>query len=371
MARGKGEGTKPRRRTDGRYVTRLTAGGKTHSFYGKTEKEARDKLRQAVRAREENQPVISGSMRVIAFMPCWLEDSVKPSVAPKTYASYAQMVNLYVIPELGPVKLRDLTTAQLQRFINGIAARPARNHGAPMVRTARYVLTILRRSFSIAVRWGLLALNPATNVDPPKAASRTVEAMTIDNARALLAAFRGHRLEAFVTVALLSGARPGELLGLQWKHVDLNGGTIRIVQALQRVDGELALVEPKTVRSKRTLPISSTAIEPLRRLRESQDELGQWGNAPVFQRHDGGWIDESVVYHQFRKRLREAGLPPMRLYDLRHGAATLMLTNGEHPRIVMERLGHGQIALTMNTYSHVTGEVMRQAAERLEAALSG
>jgi len=178
------------------------------------------------------------------------------------------------------------------------------------------------------------------------------------------------------TVAIASGLRQGELLGLRWEDIDLAAGELRVRHALQRIDGKPTLVEPKTTRSRRTINLPAVAVDALRTQRVRQVErhllLGvRWmGNDDlVFTSTVGTPCNPSNVTHRLQAVLKAAGLPRQRFHDLRHCTASLLLAGGEHPRVVMEVLGHSQIALTMNTYSHVIPAAMKGAASRLDAAL--
>ncbi len=171
--------------------------------------------------------------------------------------------------------------------------------------------------------------------------------------------------------------RRGEALGLRWTDVDLDTSTLKVRTSLQRVDGRLQLVEPKTARSRRTIALPQSAIIALRhhRVRQLQERLlaGQrWHDTGmVFTTTIGTPLDPRNVYRHFQRALAEAGLPQKRFHDLRHTCATLLLAQGVHPRGVMDILGHSQIALTMDTYSHVIPALQREAAGRMDALLAG
>lgn len=191
---------------------------------------------------------------------------------------------------------------------------------------------------------------------------------------------RGDRLEALFTVALAVGLRQSEALGLRWADVSLDAGTLAVQRTLQRVNGEWQFFEPKTARSRRTLPLPAAVVAALRehRARQLQERLrrgaawqgDKWGEL-VFSDEVGGPLSGFHVAYRFRKLLAVAGLPPMRYHELRHGAASLMAAQGVPMRTAMEMLGHSQIATTANVYAHVAPEATRDAAARMEAALWG
>lgn len=200
--------------------------------------------------------------------------------------------------------------------------------------------------------------------------------LTPEDARRLLDGARGDRLEALYSVALAFGLRQGEALGLKWSDIDLDTGILRVRRASQRIPHQgTQLVETKTERSRRTLVMPPIVISALRshRARQAMERLAageQWVDLDlVFPSAKGTLADGPNVTHRFHRLLQRAGLPPMRFHDLRHACASLLLVQGVHPRVVMETLGHSQISLTMNTYSHVLPALQREAADRMEAVL--
>jgi integrase len=198
-----------------------------------------------------------------------------------------------------------------------------------------------------------------------------------EEARSFLEAIRGDRLEALYTVALAIGLRPGEALGLRWQDVDLEAGSLRIQVALQRIDGKLVVDELKTHRSRRSLALPQFAITALQAHQSRQDverkAAGERWEAQglVFSTRLGRPLGQRNVIRCFRRTLKKAGIAHRRFYDLRHTCASLLLVQGVHPRVVMEILGHSQIGLTMNTYSHVVPQLQQDAARRMDSLFTG
>ncbi|MHB1414616.1 MAG: site-specific integrase, partial [Chloroflexota bacterium] len=196
-----------------------------------------------------------------------------------------------------------------------------------------------------------------------------------EQARTVLQSIRGHRLEALYTVALVLGLRQGEALGLRWEDVDLEGGSLRVCQTLQRVDGTLRFAEPKTERSRRKISMPEMVARSLRqhRLHQVEERLmagSKWQeNGLVFTSTIGTPLDGTNVTHILHRLLEEAGLPRIRFHDLRHTCASLLLAEGIDLRVIMEVLGHSQISLTANTYAHIQDPLKRDAAAKLDAAL--
>jgi integrase len=219
------------------------------------------------------------------------------------------------------------------------------------------------------------ARNAAALVDGPRVERFEIRPFTNDEARVFLQALKGDRLEALYSVALTMGLRQGEALGLRWQDIDLDLGYLKVSKQLQRLDGKFLLVEPKTSRSRRTLVMPRAITESLRVHRTAQKaerpEPTSKGNEwdLVFTRPDGAPLDGTVLTHQFHRLLDRAELPQRRFHDLRHSCATLMLAQGVPARVVMDVLGHSQIALTMNTYTHVLPELKQDAASRMNDML--
>lgn len=365
-------------RTDGRWGASIELGWfngkrKRKHFTGKTRREVQEKLTAALHDKAKGLPVKLERQTVKQFLDNWLENAVQPSVRPKTYISYEQLVRVHIIPELGRHQLAELGPQHIEAFL--VKKRKTDLSD----RTVQYFYTILRRSLDRAFKWGLVTRNVATLIDRPRAVRPQIVPFTPMQARAFLNAIKGERLEALYVLALAEGLRQGEVLGLQWSNVDLDEGTVTVRVALQRVNTKLQLVEPKTRSSKRTVSLSDMTVSALRRHRVKQLEErlaagSEWrGNVLdlVYTTSIGTPLEPSGVVKQFKRILREAGLPSQRFHDLRHSCASLMLANGIHPRVVMEKLGHSEIALTMNTYSHPTPELQKDAARRMDDMLTG
>jgi integrase len=242
-------------------------------------------------------------------------------------------------------------------------------------RTVQYHHAILRRALGQAHRWGLVSRNVAKLVDPPRVRRPEIRPLTPEQARTLLEAARGDRLEALYTVALAVGLRQGEALGLRWDDIDLDRGWLTVRNALQRLGPGWQLVEPKTARCRRTIALPSVVAAALQSHRTRQLQERLWAGARwqendfVFASRIGTPLDGTNVTRRFQQLLRRSGLPRQRFHDLRHACASLLLAQGVHPRVVMETLGHSQVGLTMNTYSHVIPALQREAATQMDAVL--
>lgn len=360
---------------DGRWQGRADLGRDAQgrrlrpTFTG-TKREVQREIGKAIRDREAGMAAASGRLTVGAYLDQWMEQAAKPRLRPRTYAGYAAIVRKHLVPALGRVALAKLTAAQVQGVLNGLSAAGA----APQ--TVRNVHAVLRRALGQGVRWGMVGRNVATLVEVPQSRAYDVRALTVEDARAVLDAVRGDRLEPLVTVALATGVRQGEALALRWQDVDLDAAQLTVRHTLHRSGGAVVLAEPKTRRSRRAVTLPAFAVTALRRQRDwfqSQDRLlaaEAWQDGGyVFTTRIGTPMHSGDVTRGLQRLLAAAELPRMRFHDLRHGAATLLLAQGVHPRVVMETLGHSTIAVTMNVYSHVVPALQRDAADLLDAAL--
>ena len=371
--RGQNEGSIYKRK-DGRWAGTLSLGyrnGKRwrKSFYGATRADVQKKLADALAAHQKGLPVVSEKQTVSDYLDNWLETSARSRLRPRTFQRYQQHVRLHINPMIGHVRLARLTPQHVQQLLNDKIQEGL----APT--TVRYMHAVLRRALNQAERWDLVARNAALLVDPPRVEKSEIDPLTPAQARSFLNAASGHRLEALYTVALALGLRLGEILGLEWNDIDFDRGTLTINKSLQRVGGKLIHVEPKSARSRRTISLPKTAVHALHahRARQLEERLlagKRWQeNNLVFPTSLGTPMDGRNVARSFKNALKKAGLPPKRFHDLRHTCASFLVAQGVHPRVVMEILGHSQISLTMDTYSHVLPEFRAEAAAQIEGLL--
>ena len=241
-------------------------------------------------------------------------------------------------------------------------------------RTVVQTYRVLSSALKQAVRWQLIAVNPASAVTPPRVERAALQIPNAEGVLNLLSAATGTWIAVPLLVAVSTGLRRGELLGIRWRDVDLSGGFIRVTGAIQRQGGALIRVEPKSARGRRTVGLPDITVEALRAHKTEQSVrqtmIGQaWqGGDLVFDRGDGATIDPDSLTHAFGRLAKELGVK-VRLHDLRHAYATLLLLADVHPKIVSEALGHSSTAFTMDTYSHVVPSMQRRAAEAIDEAL--
>lgn len=290
----------------------------------------------------------------------WLP-AIEPTIRRSTYCSYESQIRIHILPKLGRMPLRSVSGRTLNAFYGSLL----KNNGGPLSpSTVRRVHACLHRAFRDAVRWGYLEMSPAENCDPPKDRGRNTEMRTWTAGE--LGTFLAHAvltpLHALWVVFATTGMRRGEALGLRWCDIDLDSAILAVRQTLIQVGGELLYSTPKTARGKRVIALDAHTVDVLRQHRQqakprSDDQL-------VFNA-DGHPLVPGDVSNMFRSLAWKAGVPRIRLHDLRHTHATLALQAGIHPKIVSERLGHSTISFTLDVYSHAVPHMQKEAAERI------
>lgn len=368
--RGRGEGS-IYRRTDGRWAAYVTVDSAPRRYlYGKSRAEVATKLAAAVKQRGDGLPLPGDRETVASFLTTWVHGQ-RRRLRAGTWRRYEQYVRVHTLPALGRVPLAKLGPQHLEKLYE------ERLSAGLSPTTVHHLHTTIHRALSQAMRWGLVARNVAELVDPPRDARHEMAVLSTDQVKQLLAAAAGGPVEALLTLAVTTGMRRGELLGLRWRDVDLDRGAVAVRGSLQKsFEGDLKIAAPKTPRSKRQIELSETALAALRRHRKKQTErrllLGaEWTADDLVFPSAIGRPQEGrhLVYGQLNPLLVKAGLPRIRFHDLRHTAATLMLARGIHPKIVSEMLGHSTIGITLDLYSHVTPTMQRQAAAAMDELL--
>jgi integrase len=363
-----GQGSLYRRSSDGLWCGAIRTEGFNKIVYAKTRNQAARKLRALAASRRAD--LLPPTLPLLGdFLAEWLEQSVKPRLRPLTYRCYGNCVRNHIKPALGQVRIDQLGPRDLQMLMDlklseGLSAK-----------SVIHIHQVVRSALNQAMRWGLLARNVATLVVPPRNNPPTLQPFNPADAKRFLLSIREHRFRALFIVSLALGLRQGEVLGLQWRDIDFERNTLTVRHQQQRLEGTLQLVEPKTAKSRRTLAMPPLVVDALREHRSRQlDErstaAAAWTDSGrVFTSKTGAPLDRSGVISAFHKALADAGLPRMRFHDLRHSCATLLLVQGVSPRVVMDVLGHTEIWMTMDLYSHVLPPLQRDAADRMEQLL--
>lgn len=374
--RGHDEGSIYQRK-DGLWTSSISLGygpnGKRRrkSYYGKTRREVADRLKAAMHDHGQGLPIDAKRQTVKQFLEHWLENAVKPTIRPSTFSNYSSHVRVHLVPALGHVQLGELTPQDIHTFLNDELTSGLSPH------TTSDIYHVLRRALGQAVRWGLLARNVAALVDPPRFEKTEMRYLTTSEALSLLEAVKGERMEAFYSVAVALGLRRGEALGLRWEDVDFDAGVLYVRRSLQRIGKSLQFTEPKTATSRRQINLPKATVTALRahRVRQLEGRVyvgSKWqDNDLVFCTGIGTPYEPNNIRRHFLRMLEQAGLQPMRVHDLRHTAASLMLAQGIPPKVISEILGHSRISITLDTYSHLMEPMRREAADKMDELLGG
>ena len=342
----------------------------------RTRAEVAKKLTEALRNQQLGIAPAVERQTVAQYLQHWLEHVAGKQVRPKTLKTYQDIVAQHLIPALGTVPLPKLSVQKVREFMSAkLAQRMNPDEPATFsARTVKHMRDTLRAALNVAVRDGVILRNPAALAAPPRETTKhEPKVLGPEEARAFITAMEGTRFEALFSLTLALGLREGEVLGLRWQDVDLERGTLTIRYQLQRIDAKLTLVEPKTKRSCRTVALPAMAVRALtahQMRQESQKQFAgeRWQDTGmVFTTGIGSMLDARNMLRDFYRVTRATGLQGLRFHDLRHSAATLLLMQGTHPRVVMDLLGHSSIALTMNTYSHVIPAMQREAANQMDS----
>jgi len=337
-----------------------------------TKKDAERRLSELLSQLDTGTFVKPRKITVGEYLQQWLGDYAELHCSPKTKESYRQVIDSHLMPELGNIKLLELEARHLQTMF------AKKRESGLSARTVRYLYSLMSQVLRYAVRQGVLNRNVAQNTEPPKMEHRELDTIRPEQINTFLDAARETPHYALFYLLLHTGLRRGEALALKWKNVDMGLASLgvqaylSVTRSLSKVAGKTYIREPKTSSGRRrvALPPSLTLVLQQHRLKQ-QELFALLGKTftdedYVFCHHDGTPLDPSTVSHSFSHALRKAGLLPMPLHGLRHSHATLLLQAGTHPRVVMERLGHSSIRVTLDTYSHVVGGLQESAAQRFD-----
>lgn len=369
--RGRNEGSLTQL-PDGRWQGRVTTGYKDgkiqrKSVYGKTRQEAAEKVTRLLADMQQGIQPGNDRQSVAAFLTLWVE-SRDGTVRPNTLKSYRDTVRLHIIPEIGRIALTRLSPQDVRAMMT---SRAKAGVAPPSV---RYAVRVLRIALGDAMRMELVPRNVATLVKPPKVAKQEMTMLTPAQATALLEAATEDRMEAVYAVAVTTGMRQGEVLGLLWDDVDLDAARVTVRYQLQRVGGALVRAPLKTGGSRRTLALPGVTVAAFKRQRARQKEArliagSRWQETGyVFTSSIGTPLDARNVVRHFHAALDRAGLPRMRFHSLRHSAASFLIAMGASLEDVKQSLGHSQISVTSDFYSHLLDEGRTETAARMDRA---
>lgn len=364
------------KRADGRWAAQVALVGDSRAHrrrktvYGSTRAEVARKLVAAQQTVQSGAPLPSDRMTVRELSRDFLANK-RSTVKYKTYENYEGLLRTHVLPHIGHVTVSKLEPSHLVKLYRDLET------GGLSARSVGNVHRVLHNMVGRAVRWNYAARNVVELIDPPRFKQREMVSLTSEQAKQFLATATDHRLEALFVLALTTGARLGELLGMAWRDVDLKAGTVRIRETLQRSEGGHSLGEPKTSSSARTVTLSSLGIAAIDRhhTHQTEEQLkagAEWSDTGlVFTNTAGTALNPNNVYRRdFKPLTRLAGLPEnLRFHDLRHAFASLALSSGIPVTVVSQMLGHANPGTTMRVYAHAIPGAQGEVARAMDSML--
>ena len=360
-------------RGDRRWLIRVYLGrdheNKKRNYHNRTVRgsmrEAQAYLTKKLRERDLGRDLEGAKITLNEYLDRWLETAVKPRVRQKTCQDYDGILRRYIRPGLGERVLASMRPMEIQTTYQGMIERGL----SP--RTVRYTHAVLRSALRQALQWRLLLENPVDGVKIPQQLRGEMRSLTVEQAQAFLRAALATPHGPVLAVALTTGMRPSEYLALKWQDLDWTRQTVSVVRSVRRLNGRWFFSDTKRSRRRRPIRLQSWIVTLLRDLRTKAGAQDLYPEAHdlVFRTPSGQPINADCLAKHFRSILDFAGVPRIRLYDLRHSAATIALAAGVSPKVVSEQLGHASTAFTLDTYAHVLPHMQDEAAARVEAML--
>ncbi len=377
--RGNGEGdVYPRKNREGKvigyrgaYWVRTEEGPKRRYVSGKNKTEARAALRKVKADKDGGLVFDTPALTLGEYLERWLHNSVRDTVRQRTWERYEQIVRLHLKPSLGHARLKDLSPAH----VRGLYREKLDAGLSP--RTVQYVHVTLHKALKDAESDGLVQRNVVDGIKAPRPGKKEISPLSTSQAHTFLETVRGDRFEALYVLAVHCGLREGELLGLKWEDLDVEAGTLSVRRTLSDTKERGHIFEPPKNGKGRSIRLTRTSAEALKSHRKCQNEerlrcRTSWtDHGLLFPSRKGTPMNaKNLTARSFKPILERAGLPNIRLHDLRHTCATLLLSRGVHPKFVQELLGHATISITLDTYSHVLPSMSGETASAMESALS-
>jgi integrase len=346
---------------------------KWHSFRG-TKRQAQAELTRLLGEINQAEYVEPSKQTVAAFLDKWLTH-VEAHVARKTFERYGEIASTHLTTAFGTIQLSKLSAADIDAtYSRWLKSGRRHGQGGLSPQTIIHHHRVLRQALSQAVKWGLIARNVADSVDPPRRVRPEIRALDESQLAKLLKHAEGTRLVAPIYFAIVSGVRRGELVALQWSDLNVEAGTISVRRSTEQTKDGIATKTPKSGKS-RSISLARETLEVLRKHRVAQNtERLRAGDSYqnidlIFPREDGSAWEPELFGKAFSVVAKGAAIGHVRLHDLRHACASLMLKSGVHAKVVSERLGHSTISITLDTYSHVLPGLQEAAADKLDYLL--
>lgn len=353
------------KRKDGRWVAAISIDGQRIYYYAQKQRDVLDWLKETHNQIDKGLTVDGANTKLADYLDNWLASITH--LRPKTLYQYSQTVHNHIKPNLGQKKLKDLRPDQIQNLYNQ-KSELLSDH------SVRIIHSVLHVALNQAVRWGVIPANPASLVNKPRPKKKEQKILDENQLQALLSVPSKYRNIYFLAAA--TGLRQGELLGLQWIDLDWTSGLLQVRRQCQRNNDGSYFAELKSDSSSRSILLGEATLDKLRNQEELQHTIKifmgkRWIETGVIFHSDVGTpLNQSNLLRIFKQDLEKAALPKIRFHDLRHSAATLMLKQGVHPKIVQARLGHSTISITLDTYSHVIPEMQNEVAQIMDELLS-
>ena len=351
-----------------RWVAEVTfETGKRKKAYCKTKQEATRKKNEMLHELERGVLATGHQRKLGEYITDWLENTHKSKLRLGVYLNYRKHVK-HIVADLGDIWLQKLTPQQVQNFLSkklseGISPKYVRE-----------TLGVLRLALENAVKWGYLSRNVCDVVTRPRVPKHEIAPLTLEQARRFRQHIQGHRLEVLLTTAVVTGMRRGELLSLRWSDIDFTRGVLQVIHTVDRFSGYGYVEgEPKSAAGVRSIRLPDFLVAMLKQHRAEQlkrkSQVQKWEDRDlVFPNLRGGYLHPTHMGEEFRALLEQAELPPIRFHDLRHSAATILLSMGVNIKVIQELLGHSDIAITLRVYGHLLPSMQQEAVEKWDNA---
>ena len=367
--RGNSEGS-IYQREDGNWRAQVCLDGQRLSFTAKSRGECKEWLKKTIRQIDGGLTISGAQTTLGIYLSNWLI-SVQSSLRPGTFYQYQMTCRKHIIPTLGDLRLNELHANRIQRLYIQKAQEGCGD------RTIKMIHSVLHSSLKMAVKQGMLGHNPTEAVTPPRYEHEEMRFYDEAQANQMLFSAKGNRNEALYYLAVTTGLRQSELLGLKWSDLDWIKKTLTVQRQLRREHrNNDYFTIPKSKAGRRTIVLGEKAIEILHEHWDLQDQErriagGRWKeNDLIFTSSIGTPMDQRNLYHTFREFIHSVGLPEIRFHDLRHTAASLMLNHGIAPIIVSKRLGHSKVSITLDIYGHLMSEMQSEAADLMDELIT-
>jgi len=331
-------------------------------------REAQRLLNLKLQQRDKGPGSRAAVMSLNQSLEQWLTDVVKARVRPRTFKDYEALLRLYIRPVLGnrligTISQIDIQNLYARMFEHGLSAR-----------TREYTNAVLESAFRQAVRWRMLAEDPCVGIDLPRVRRKEIQALSVEECRKFLEIAAESQWFPLLALAMTTGMRPSEYLALKWTDIDGQRRTASVCRTIQVAGSEWTFDDTKRKRSRRIVKLQNFVVKALRAMKVAQESNGD-GNSfrsseLIFVSSIGLPLKQRMVKREFRKPLAIAGIRPVRLYDLRHTAATLAIAAGVSVKVISDQLGHASISFTLERYSHVLPSIQDEAAAKVEQLLT-